>query len=78
MRSIVNVVEELMDMNSALNEIDDEKLFDEMVYEINNKIEEMWREYSVSEVSKELEKYEIERWDFVDYIWKVKEYMVEA
>ena len=78
MRSIINVVEELMDMNSALNEIDDEKLFDEMVYEINNKIEEMWREYSVSEVSKELEKYEIERWDFVDYIWKVKEYMVEA
>ena len=78
MRSIVNVVEELMDMNSALNEIDDEKLFDEMVYEINNKIEEMWREYSVKEVSKELEKYEIERWDFVDYIWKVKEYMVEA
>lgn len=75
MRSIINVVEELMDMNSALNEIDDEKLFDEMVYEINNKIEEMWREYSVSEVSNELEKYEIERWDFVDYIWKVKEYM---
>lgn len=76
MRSIEAVVEELMDMNSALVEIeDDDRLYDEMVDEINDKIEDMWREFSVEEVSKELMKYEIERWDFVDYIWKVQEYM---
>ena len=78
MRSIVEVIEELMNMNTAIGEIEDPIKYDEACFELTNKIELMWKNFSVSEVSKELEKYDIERWDFVDYIWKVKEYMVEA
>lgn len=75
MRSIIEVVEELMNMNSNIVEIENPIKYDEACEKIDEKIKSMWNEFSVEEVSKELKKYEIKRWDFVDYIWKVKEYM---
>ena len=75
MRSIIEVVEELMNMNSNIVEIENPIKYDEACKKIDEKIKSMWNEFSVEEVSKELKKYEIKRWDFVDYIWKVKEYM---
>jgi len=73
MKNICELVEEMMMINSKMKEEENDKKWEEMEEKVNDMIEEMWKNYEYNEVVKEIEKYEISNWDFVDYIWKCKE-----
>lgn len=73
MKNICELVEEMMMINDKMREEENDKKWEEMEEKVNNMIEKMWKNYEYDEVVKELEKYEISHWDFMDYIWKCRE-----
>ena len=67
-------VEKLEKLVKMMDEEEDVIKWEELGEELDDEIEKCWIEYE-EEMIKYLEKIEIEKWDFVDYCWKMKDYM---